>query len=118
MTDLAAANRAILDLYTLIGRNVVAAREQHGTIQADLAAAVGLTRSSITNIEAGRQRTSVHVLIAIAQALGVELTDLLGPDLPVIASKAAGVDKLRRRLISTRAQLDLVIANLEGAEAP
>lgn len=118
MTDLAAANRAILDLYARIGRNVVSAREQHGTIQADLAAAVGLTRSSITNIEAGHQRTPVHVLLSIAQALGVELTDLLGEDLPVIASRAAEVDKLRRRLISTRAQLDVVIANLEGTEAP
>lgn len=115
--DLAAANLAITALYAQIGRNVVTAREQRGTIQADLAMAVGLTRSSITNIEAGRQRTPVHILVALSQALGVEFVDLLGTDLPVVASQAVGVDRLLRKLVAARAQLDAVIANLEGKAA-
>ena len=45
--------------------------------QEDLAAKVGLTRVSITNIENGKHRIQVHTLYAIAQALEVPISELL-----------------------------------------
>lgn len=113
-TDLGAANRAILDLYTRIGGNIRAARDQRGTTQADLGRSVGLTRGSITNIELGNQHPGIHMLIAIAQALEVDYASLIGGDAPALASPTAGMEKLVRRLTNARDQLDTVIANLEG----
>lgn len=53
-------------------------RKAQGMRQQDLAAATGLTRSSIANIEAGRQDLTVPSLIATAKALGVTLDMLAG----------------------------------------
>jgi transcriptional regulator with XRE-family HTH domain len=43
------------------------------------AKAVGLSRTSITNIERGRQPVSLHTLYSMADILGVEPADLLPP---------------------------------------
>ncbi len=45
--------------------------------QEQLANAVSLTRTSIVNIEAGRQKLLLHNLFRIAEALGVRPTELL-----------------------------------------
>jgi transcriptional regulator with XRE-family HTH domain len=64
-------------LYAEIGTRIRRARKQHGWNQVDLARAVDLTRSSIANIEAGRQRALTHVVVLIAQALSVPVETLL-----------------------------------------
>ncbi|MFD0882968.1 helix-turn-helix transcriptional regulator [Streptosporangium algeriense] len=64
-------------LYTEIGNRVRLARKESGRNQADLAAVTGLTRSSIANLEAGRQRPPVHIILLIAQALQVPASRLL-----------------------------------------
>jgi transcriptional regulator with XRE-family HTH domain len=45
--------------------------------QEDLAQRVGLSRTSITNIESGRQRLLLDHLYELAGALGVEPTELI-----------------------------------------
>lgn len=45
--------------------------------QEQLAAAVDLTRTSIVNIESGRQKLLVHNLFRIAEVLGIRPTELL-----------------------------------------
>ena len=45
--------------------------------QADIAPGVGLSRTSVANIERGRQRMSLHLLMEFARALEVEPCDLL-----------------------------------------
>ncbi|GAA3012863.1 hypothetical protein GCM10010483_67130 [Actinokineospora diospyrosa] len=45
--------------------------------QTELGERLGLTRSSVANIEAGRQRVQLHVLVQAAVALSTELTDLV-----------------------------------------
>ena len=45
--------------------------------QEALAQAVDLTRTSITNVERGRQKLLVHTLVSIADALGVVPGELL-----------------------------------------
>jgi len=64
-------------LYSEIGRRIKAEREALGFHQHDLAQEIGMTRTSLTNIEAGRQRLPIHVLYAIATALGIPVSDLL-----------------------------------------
>jgi transcriptional regulator with XRE-family HTH domain len=64
-------------LYRKIGESVRFARKRAGFTQDDLAKQAGLTRTSITNIEAGNQQLRVHTLFSLATALGISPQDLL-----------------------------------------
>lgn len=66
-------------LYREIGRALRKRRETAGLTQEVVAQRVGLSRTSITNIEQGRQHVSLHVLYALADAMGAKPGDLL-PD--------------------------------------
>ncbi len=55
------------------------ARKDKGLSQADIAPGVGLSRTSVANIERGRQRMSIHLLMEFARELGVEPCTLLPP---------------------------------------
>jgi transcriptional regulator with XRE-family HTH domain len=63
-------------LYELVGR-AVSARRSGKLTQEQLALAIGLSRTSVTNLEAGRQRTPLHILLRVADALDCELSDLM-----------------------------------------
>ena len=65
------------ELYSEIGLRIRKEREALGFTQADLAREVQLTRTSITNIEAGRQKMLIQTLYAIANALGISIACLL-----------------------------------------
>jgi transcriptional regulator with XRE-family HTH domain len=75
----------VADLYEEFGNELRAARGISGLTQEQLAGQVGLTRTSITNIEAGRQQVSLHQLYQLAAAVGKRPADLL-PDLDVGAA--------------------------------
>jgi transcriptional regulator with XRE-family HTH domain len=67
-------------LYSLLGRRIAEARLKRSAgpwSQSQLAAAVGLTRGSIANIELATQRPPLHVLWAIGDALGIEPRSLV-----------------------------------------
>ena len=66
-----------MKLYTEIGRRIRNARVAKNLSQEGLAVGVGLTRTSITNIEKGRQKLLVHTLWAIARELSVDVSSLL-----------------------------------------
>jgi transcriptional regulator with XRE-family HTH domain len=74
-----ASDDRVCALYAHIGRAVRDARKIARFTQADLAEAVGMTRSSIANLEAGRQRIPVHLLVWIGEILRVSPRSLL-PD--------------------------------------
>jgi transcriptional regulator with XRE-family HTH domain len=113
---MAAANRTIGDLYLQLGANVTTARRRRNLTQTDLATAVGLARASICNLETGRQRVPLHTVIAISQALGVQLADLLG-DLPSVAEPLpAGMDRLRGRLEAAGREIAALLSALPGDE--
>ena len=63
-------------LYDAIGLRIQELRKGQLT-QEELGDLVGLSRASIANLEAGRQRTSLHHLYAIAEALDVNVGDVL-----------------------------------------
>jgi y4mF family transcriptional regulator len=64
-------------LYQHIGRAVRAAREALGLTQEELAATVGVARTSITNLEQGKQHFPLHHLLTVADALGGDLLGLI-----------------------------------------
>lgn len=67
-------------LYTALGERIRSAREGHPTgrmTQADLADAVGLERTSITNIEKGNQKIPVHMLYRLCQVLRIPISEIL-----------------------------------------
>lgn len=64
-------------VYEHVGAKIRARRQELQLTQQELAAAVLLNRTSITNIEAGRQALSVASLLSIADALSTEPGDLL-----------------------------------------
>ena len=59
-----------------LGLRIRKQREVRGLTQKDLADLVGLSRTSVTNIECGRQRLLVDQLFQIANALAVSLGEL------------------------------------------
>lgn len=83
-------------LYKQIGELIRIAREQARINQADLAKLVGLTRTSITNIEAGRQRIQIHTLFNIAYALGISPRLLLPLNESDEVKKAEMIDEQQR----------------------
>jgi len=64
-------------LYRAIGTLVRGERLKLGITQDELARRVGLTRTSINNIEHGRQKIQVHTLYTLAHMLFVPVHALL-----------------------------------------
>lgn len=64
-------------LYKSIGERIKTRRARHGITQIDLARKVGLSRTSIANIEAGQQNAPIHVLYDICLNLGLQPNELL-----------------------------------------
>jgi transcriptional regulator with XRE-family HTH domain len=64
-------------LYRLFGNRVRALREEKNVTQDELGRRVDLSRTSITNIEKGRQRVLLHQMVDIARALDAEPTELI-----------------------------------------
>lgn len=63
--------------YEALGRNVSRLRHAANLTQQQLADKVSLTRTSITNIEKGRQPVQSHVLVALAHALKTSVNEIL-----------------------------------------
>lgn len=59
------------------GEKVRAARDAAGLSQAQVAKRVGLTRSSVANLEAGRQDMNLSRLALIARVLKLDLNELI-----------------------------------------
>jgi transcriptional regulator with XRE-family HTH domain len=64
-------------LYELIGARLKRRRVERESTQAWLAERVGMLRTSITNIEKGRQKPPLHVIYALCDALDVDPFEIL-----------------------------------------
>jgi transcriptional regulator with XRE-family HTH domain len=81
-------------IYERVGCNIKAWREHLGFTQRELAEAVGITRTSINNTEAGRQRLMLHTIEQVALALGIPFCDLFaGWPTCLRERKAEGTDE-------------------------
>jgi len=65
------------ELYSIIGDNVRSRRRDISLNQDELAKKVGLTRSSIAQIESGKQALTIISLYRIAEALNIPIYKLL-----------------------------------------
>lgn len=67
----------ISKVYKIFGKKLAEARKKQGLTQEKLAVASSLSRSSIANIESGRQAIPLHTLLLIANALKIPAAELL-----------------------------------------
>ncbi|MDG4889993.1 MULTISPECIES: helix-turn-helix transcriptional regulator [unclassified Mesorhizobium] len=97
-------------VYREIGGLIRQRRKKQNLTQEKLAPLVGLSRTSLANIESGRQKLLVHQLFAFASALGLEPPDLLPrPARPVVGQNDM---KFSQQLsASQRAQLAQMLAD-------
>jgi transcriptional regulator with XRE-family HTH domain len=70
-------SRPIEACHIAVGARVRLIRETLGMQQEELAKRVGVTRSSIANIEIGRQRMLLNTIEELARALGTSPKQLL-----------------------------------------
>ena len=75
-------------LYGVIGKRISELRKYNNDNQQQLADKIKLKRSSISNIESGRQQISLHLLYRISQVYNTEIYSLL-PTVSEVASKVS-----------------------------
>ena len=89
----------------LFGQLLAQRRSEAKLSQDALAKAVGLTRTSITNIERGRQPVNLHTLYLMADILQLDVADLL-PSRPS-KSIASPIPREQLRTLSTQERKEL-----------
>lgn len=83
------------------GRRLAQCRKRAGLSQEKLAKALKLTRTSITNIEHGRQPIQLPTLYVIAEALNLEPTDLMPGLSKVVVETLADREQLKGLSVRT-----------------
>jgi transcriptional regulator with XRE-family HTH domain len=66
------------DTLELVGPRLKRIRSQRGATLADVAAATGISKSTLSRLESGQRRPSLELLLPLAQTYGVPLDDLVG----------------------------------------
>ena len=82
--------------YKQLGANIRKSRLRLELSQDDLARSIGLTRTSLTNIENGRQHPPLHTFCDLAEQLKVEIAVLLPSR---AAAGAVGVEAMARQQV-------------------
>jgi transcriptional regulator with XRE-family HTH domain len=93
-----------------MGARIRAARKDADLVQAQLAQMVGLSRASITNIEAGSQAPPPYKLALIADVLRVSAADLL----PVLAELGGVEPGMPEHLAEALASVTSAASELAG----
>lgn len=92
-------------LYRAVGQHIRRQRTLRGLTQNQLAELLSLSRTSITNIESGRQKLLVHTLVDLAVVLEIDISELL-PEItvsttrPVNAAIPEGTTETDRRFVT------------------
>jgi transcriptional regulator with XRE-family HTH domain len=91
---------AIEPIYGRLAEAVTASRRALGVTQEQLADHVGLSRPSIANIEAGRQRVDLATFVRLRDHLAFDQDSVLGlpPDLPTRPFLRAAMDVARDKI--------------------
>lgn len=84
-------------LYAQIGKRIQRKRASLGLTQLELAKDVGLSRTSVANIEAGNQNAPVHVLYEICVVLQLRPADIF-PEIDGIRSSIVVGDSIANEL--------------------
>lgn len=91
----------VLD-YKQIGCNIKAYRCRRGMKQAQLAEMVSVSEQHISHIECGSTKLSLPVMVSIAEALSVEINELLGYHTDNALLESGGLEnpELEREMMS------------------
>jgi DNA-binding XRE family transcriptional regulator len=114
------ARRDFPDLYPSVGALLRDARETRGLTQQQVALSIGLVRSSVANIESGRQHLPLHNWVGICQVLGMDPADVITNAIhggkPIASPLPFRGDKrtaqLRRRLEAAQADIVALLGAL------
>ncbi|EOD66871.1 helix-turn-helix domain-containing protein [Amycolatopsis vancoresmycina] len=87
------------DFATAFGKRLKLARSTAGLTQTQLGELIGLTRSSVANLEAGRQAASAELAVRAANAVGAGVQWLLTGDAK-IALPRDPIDRRALRVIA------------------
>ena len=72
------------ELYKIIGERLAAARKRKRTLtQGEAATRLGITRTSVSNIERGKQKAPLHLIYKYCQIVEKTVTDIL-PSLDIV----------------------------------
>src|ERR1700761_8796275 len=82
---------------TSTGANLRLARQARGFSQQQLASMAGVSRQAVSAVESGHSDPSLRVALALAQALGMAVEELVGPGEPAAPVTAVSVAPLRGR---------------------
>ena len=96
------------EFYKQVGQRI---RSKRGSTlsQEALATAVGLTRTSISNIESGRQKMLLHTLVDIADALRIDAAQLLPTRPEAVVGAVQGTEQLAAMPENERAFIESAI---------
>ena len=104
--------------YQELGRRIATRRGRLGITQAEVGERLGVSRASVANIEAGRQKLYVHQLYALARALRVpDLSGILPIAVPADDDTAL-VGKLPDVSSVQHAQIESLLRNAVAAARP
>jgi transcriptional regulator with XRE-family HTH domain len=90
------SEKRIPKIYTQIGKCIEMARKAANVDQETLAHKLGLTRTSVSNFENGKQRIQIDTLYRIAAYLGIDARDLLPP--PISPERLQHLKNLREEI--------------------
>jgi len=92
----------------IFGERVKSRRRDMNFTQAQLSAEVNISRTALTNIEKGNQRTNIFLLACLAQALKTPPGDLI-PDLSEAKQR---LQQAKRESVSTPSEAELLTGEL------
>jgi transcriptional regulator with XRE-family HTH domain len=81
-------------LHAALGRKIREGRHAVGLTQAQLAERIAVSRSSLTNMELGRQRLLIDQLYKVASELNMKPADLLPSRLEIISASQSDAVEL------------------------
>jgi len=79
-------------LYQKLGQQIRRKRELAKLTQAQLAERVDVLRTSITNIEAGRQKAPLHLIYELCAVLQVDIKDILPPLNELVETQSSTIE--------------------------
>lgn len=86
------------ELYTLVGKNIQKIREENNINQARLAEILGLSRTSVSNMENGRHPIFLHHIYTISDHMNIPLEKIL-PAVSEVDKKENRQDSIEKALL-------------------
>jgi transcriptional regulator with XRE-family HTH domain len=91
------ADRVVVDIRRLVGRNVRRIRLAKGLTQERFADRSGFAQQYLSDLERGRRNPTVVTLFELAAALGVDHVELVAPDAEVTSTASNSTSRAPKR---------------------